>query len=132
MQKGLAVLNDDRQPGFRAPPATAQSLRSTEKKTMIIAQVRFELADPVSLAQITRKFERTAPRYKGRDGLIRKCYVRSEDGLTVGAFYFWESREKAEQTFTEDWKEMVRATYGAEPIITFFDSPVVVDNRTAG
>ena len=95
---------------------------------MIIAQVRFELKEPVSLEQMTKKFESTAPKYKGRDGLIRKCYVRSEDGLTVGAFYFWESREKAEQTYTEEWKEMVRGTYGAEPLIAFFDSPVVVDN----
>jgi hypothetical protein len=98
---------------------------------MIIAQVRFELTEPVSLEQITRKFESTAPKYKGRDGLIRKCYVRSEDGLTVGAFYFWKSRRHAEQTYTEDWKAMVRGTYGAEPVITYFDSPVIVDNSIA-
>ena len=54
---------------------------------MIIAQVRFELREAVALEQITAKFESTAPSYKGRDGLIRKCYVRSEDGLAVGAFY---------------------------------------------
>lgn len=97
---------------------------------MIIAQVRFELTEPVSLEQITKKFETTAPKYKGRDGLIRKCYVRSEDGMTVGAFYFWESREKAEQTYTEEWKTMVRDTYGVEPHIEFFDAPVTVDNST--
>jgi len=95
---------------------------------MIIAQVRFELRESVSLEQITKKFESTAPKYKGRDGLVRKCYVRSEDGQTVGAFYFWKSRQHAEKTYTDEWKEMVRATYGAEPRITYFDSPVIVEN----
>ena len=95
---------------------------------MIIAQVRFELTEPVSLEEITAKFKSTAPKYKGRSGLIRKCYVRSEDGLTVGAFYFWESRAHAEATYTEDWKQMVRRTYGAEPHISFYDSPVIVEN----
>jgi len=95
---------------------------------MIIAQVRFELSQPVSLEEITKKFESTAPKYKDRDGLIRKCYVRSEDGETVGAFYFWETRAHAERTYTQEWKDMVRGTYGAEPIITFFDSPVIVEN----
>jgi hypothetical protein len=114
-----------------ALPENRQIVLRSEGRAMIIAQVRFELREAVSLEQITKKFESTAPKYKGRDGLIRKCYVRSEDGLTVGAFYFWESRQRAENTYTDEWKEMVRTTYGAEPLITFFDSPVIVDNTTS-
>ena len=95
---------------------------------MIITQVRFHLSAPISLEDATAKFRSTAPKYEGHPGLIRKCYVRSEDGQTVGAFYFWETRAAAEATYTDAWKAMVTETYGAAPDITFYDSPVQVEN----
>jgi hypothetical protein len=32
--------------------------------------------------------------------------------------------------YTESWKDFVRKQYGTEPSLTYFDSPVVVDNVT--
>jgi hypothetical protein len=95
---------------------------------MIIAQVRFPRTEPISLEDVTAIFESTAPKYKGRQGLQKKIYTRSEDGLIVGALYFWDSRADAEATYTPEWREMVASKYGTEPEITFFDAPVVVDN----
>jgi hypothetical protein len=95
---------------------------------MIIAQVRFPRTEPISLEEVTAIFESTAPKYKGRQGLQKKMYTRSEDGLIVGALYFWESRADAEATYTQAWREMVTSKYGTEPEITFFDAPVIVDN----
>lgn len=95
---------------------------------MIIAQVRFPRTEPISLEEVTAIFESTAPKYKGRQGLHKKMYTRSEDGLIVGALYFWESRADAEATYTQAWREMVTSKYGTEPEITFFDAPVIVDN----
>ena len=95
---------------------------------MIIAQVRFPRSEPISLEEVTAIFESTAPKYKGRQGLHKKMYTRSEDGLIVGALYFWESRADAEATYTQAWREMVTSKYGTEPEITFFDAPVIVDN----
>lgn len=96
---------------------------------MIIAQVRFPRTEPISLEDVTAIFESTAPKYKGRQGLRKKIYTRSEDGLIVGALYFWDSRADAEATYTPAWREMVTSKYGTEPEITFFDAPVVVDNE---
>ena len=95
---------------------------------MIIAQVQFPRSEPISLEDVTAIFESTAPKYKGRQGLQKKIYTRSEDGLIVGALYFWDSRADAEATYTPPWREMVTSKYGTEPEITFFDAPVVVDN----
>jgi hypothetical protein len=95
---------------------------------MIIAQVRFPRTTPISLADVTAIFESTAPKYKGRKGLQKKIYTRSEDGLIVGALYFWASHADAEATYTAEWREMVTSKYGTAPEITFFDAPVVVDN----
>ena len=62
-------------------------------------------------------------------GLVRKYYVLSQDGATAGGVYLWRSRADADRLYTEDWKGVVRERYGAAPTITYFDSPVVVDNQ---
>ena len=59
---------------------------------MITAIVQFQLPAPVSLQEATRMFESTAPKYQNLPGLIRKYYLRSEDGRTAGGVYLWESR----------------------------------------
>ena len=68
----------------------------------------------------------------GRDvpGLVRKYYLFNAEAATGGGIYLWKSREDAERTYTAEWKRMIRERYGAEPRITYFDTPVVVDNAT--
>lgn len=70
----------------------------------------------------------TAEKYRKIPGLIRKYYVRSEDGATVGGIYLWKSRAAAETLYTEDWRKSVQAAYGATPLVTYFECAVVVDN----
>ncbi len=74
-------------------------------------------------------FLSTAPKYRGTQGLIRKYYVLSQDGGTAGGVYLWKSRADAERQYSEEWKNFVREKYGAPPVITYFESPVVVDNQ---
>lgn len=95
---------------------------------MWITQVRFYLDEPLSVEDATAIFESTAPEYKDHPGLIRKHYIRAEDGSYVGGLYFWENREAAEATYSGPWREMVIAKYGAEPEIDYLQSPVMVDN----
>jgi hypothetical protein len=72
----------------------------------------------------------TAPRYQEAPGLIRKYYLLSEDGGTVGGVYLWKSKEDAERLYTEQWKSFIKEKYGGEPAIVYFHSPVIVDNLT--
>jgi len=95
---------------------------------MIIAEVLFPQSKPMSLEAATAIFQSTAPRYKGRPGLLQKHYMRGQDGLLAGAIYLWESREAADATYTDEWRAMVTEKYGAPPQIRFFDAPVSVDN----
>ena len=97
---------------------------------MITTITTFRLPKPVTLEEGRRIFLSTAPKYKGAPGLFRKCYILSEDGSTAGGVYLWSSREAAEAVFTESWKTFVREKYQTDAIITYFDSPVVVDNVT--
>jgi len=32
--------------------------------------------------------------------------------------------------YTDEWRSFVRGKYGTEPSVTYFESPVVVDNVT--
>lgn len=95
---------------------------------MIIAQVLFPQAQPMSLEAATAAFKSTAPKYKGLKGLQRKFYLRSEDGMHVGGLYFWESRAAAEAVYDDAWRTMVTAKYGTAPEVRYFDAPVSVDN----
>jgi hypothetical protein len=99
---------------------------------MITTLVQFQLSSPITLAEATRRFEETAPKYKNLPGLIRKYYIRSEDGRIVGGVYLWRTRQAAELLYSAEWRGRVEKVYGAKPAITWFDSPVVVDNSTGG
>ena len=99
---------------------------------MITAVVQFSLPKPVSLEEAARTFETTAPKYQNLPGLVRKYYLRSEDGTRAGGVYLWESRAAAEAVYTGEWKARVKSVYGSEPEIAFFDTPVIVDNQAGG
>ena len=99
---------------------------------MITALVQFALPAPISLAEATKRFESSAPKYQNMPGLVRKYYVRSEDGRTAGGIYLWESRDAAEAVYNGEWRARVEMLYGAKPTITWFDTPVVVDNLAGG
>jgi hypothetical protein len=95
---------------------------------MITALVQFKLPQPVTRDKAREIFLSTAPKYRDTQGLIRKYYLLSQDGGTAGGVYLWKSREDAERLYTEEWKDYVREKYGAPPSVTYFESPVVVDN----
>lgn len=97
---------------------------------MITAITTFKLRKPVTRDEARTIFLGTAPKYLGVHGLVRKVYVVSQGGNTVGGIYLWNSRADADAMYTEGWKAFVREKYGTEPEVAYFDSPVVVDNVT--
>lgn len=95
---------------------------------MITAIVRFELSTPTSREEMAKRFEETAPTYQDVPGLVRKYDLVAEDSKTAGGVYLWKSKSAAEQFYTPQWKNFIKERYGAEPEISYFDSPVIVDN----
>ena len=95
---------------------------------MITVTVTFHLPTPVASADMKRLSLGTAEKYRKVPGLIRKYYVRSEDGSTVGGIYLWKNRSDADALYTQDWRKAVEVAYGSAPSITYFECPVVVDN----
>lgn len=95
---------------------------------MIIAFTSFTLPKPITREEARSIFLSTAPKYQGVPGLFRKQYLLSEDGITVGGVYLWNSKAEAEAMYTESWRTFVREKYGTEVIVTYFENPVLVDN----
>ena len=95
---------------------------------MITTITQFRLLAPVSLDEAREIFLSTAPKYRDLPGLRRKCYLWSDDGITVGGVYLWDSRADAEAMYTDSWREFVTQKYGTEPSVAWFETPVVVDN----
>jgi hypothetical protein len=99
-----------------------------EALPMITAIVRFKLPASIDAARAAELFQGSAPKYQGLPGLIRKYYLFDAEGRTGGGCYLWESREAAERFYNAEWRQMITERYGAPPEISFFETPVVVDN----
>ena len=95
---------------------------------MITAVVNFKLPPHIKLADAAKLFEGSAPKYEGLAGLVRKYYLFDEANHIGGGVYLWESRAAAEAVYTKEWRKMIADRYGAEPQISFFSTPVIVDN----
>jgi hypothetical protein len=95
---------------------------------MITALVQIKLPEPMAKNKAKDVFAGTAPKYREVKGLVRKYYLLSEDGATAGGVYLWKSRDAAERLYTDDWKTFIMQKYGTKPSVTYFDSPVIVDN----
>ena len=61
---------------------------------MITTITQFRLLAPVSLDEAREIFLSTAPKYRDLPGLRRKCYLWSDDGITVGGVYLWDARRR--------------------------------------
>jgi hypothetical protein len=95
---------------------------------MITAIVQFPVREHVTRDKARELFSTTAPRYREVPGLIRKYYLLAEDGNSVGGVYLWSSRDDAERMYSGEWKSFIKERFGAEPSVTYFESPVIVDN----
>jgi hypothetical protein len=68
-------------------------------------------------------------KWRANPDLIRKHFMRSEDGSTGGAVYLWKSRAAAEAAHGPEWRASVQARTGSEPTCRYFDLLILLDNE---
>ncbi len=96
---------------------------------MITAITEFKLPKGTPRERALEIFKASVPRYSGFPGLIRKYYLYGADDSVKGV-YLWESRAAAEKLYTPEFRKGVKERFGSEPTITFFETPIVIDNLT--
>ena len=97
---------------------------------MITAIVKFKVADDLSQDEIFDGMANATQRFKNLQGPIRKNFILDKKNGIGGGVYTWDSKESAEKLYVEGgaWREYIRKAYGAEPEITWFETPFIVDN----
>ena len=99
---------------------------------MITTLVQFKLPSPITLAEATRRFEQCAevPESPRADPQVLHPLGRRPGRRA--ASISGNRAPAAERVYNGEWRERVEQLYGATPTITWFDSPVVVDNLAGG
>lgn len=95
---------------------------------MIIVITRFAVPPTVNVAEMRGVLARVAPAFRNVPHLIRKQFLLARDGRTAGGVYLWEDEAAARPFMQQRVAPMVRDTFGVEPTIEFYDSPVSVEN----
>lgn len=95
---------------------------------MITEIVVFDLPDGMSREDVVANYRRSAPNWRANPDLIRKNYLYDATARKAGGVYLWRSMEAARRARDAAWLERVRRTYGSEPVIQYFTTPLIVDN----
>jgi hypothetical protein len=96
---------------------------------MITTICEFGLSEQFTPEKARGVFKDSTEKFVGMPGLIRKYFLLAEDGRSAASVYLWEARGPAERFFTEEWKRFMVGKYGRRPTVTYYECPVVVDNR---
>jgi hypothetical protein len=91
---------------------------------IVVVQIPIKRSREDAIAMQTQ----SAPTFRALagKGLLRKDYINGEAG--GGGVYYWESREAAEAWYTPELRQKMKEKFGVEPVISFYESYVRVDN----
>lgn len=92
---------------------------------IVVVQIPVKRSRQQAMAMQTE----SAPNFRALadKGLLRKDYINGDAG--GGGIYYWKSREAAEAWYTPKLRRKIKEKFGVEPIITYYDSYVRVDNE---
>jgi len=97
---------------------------------MITAIVLYDLPPSIGLEECRAHFTKIAPDFLKIPGFVRKQFICARDGRVAGGAYMWESREAAERFYSGEWLEGIRARYGNDPKITYFETVALADKAS--
>jgi hypothetical protein len=105
-----------------------KDLSEHEDAAMITEFIVFDLPDGMTREDVVANYRRSAPNWRANPDLIRKNYLYDAERRQAGGVYLWRNMEAARRARDQAWRERVRLTYGSEPVVQYFATPLVVDN----
>ena len=97
---------------------------------MITAIVLYDLPPSIGLEECREHFTRIAPDFLKAPGFLRKQFICGKEGDVAGGVYMWESHAAAEAFYSGPWRDGIRARYGCEPRVTYFETFAIADQAT--
>lgn len=95
---------------------------------MISEYVLFDLPPGISREQVVKDMEAIAPSWRRNPDLVRKTFLYDPDNNQGGALYTWHNRAAADAAHDAAWRQRLFDTYGCEPVIRYFETPLIADN----
>jgi hypothetical protein len=95
---------------------------------MITEIIVFDVPEGMGREELLANYRRSAPSWRANPDLIRKNYLYDAANRKAGGVYLWRSLAAAQRARNTTWLERVRRTYGSEPVVQYFATPLVVDN----
>jgi len=95
---------------------------------MITELVLFDLPAGISRDAVMAGMRATAPAWRANSELVRKNYLYDAARGQAGGAYLWPSIEAAQRGHDATWRARIKQMYGSEPVIRYFETPMIVDN----
>jgi hypothetical protein len=95
---------------------------------MITELVLFNLPEGMTREQVVSNYRQTTQKWRANPHLIRKNYLFNGEARQGGGVYLWKDVEAAKRWHDDAWRSKVVELYGSEPVISYFETPFVVDN----
>lgn len=110
-----------------SPP---RAIKSSKETLVITAIVLYDLPPHIGFEECRAHFTKIAPDFLRIPGFIRKQFICARDGKVAGGVYMWESQEAAERFYSGEWLAGIRARYGTEPKIGYFETVALTDKAS--
>jgi hypothetical protein len=95
---------------------------------MITELVLFALPKGISHEEVLTGMRQAAAAWRKNTELVRKNFLYDREKGEAGGVYLWPSIAAAQRGHDAAWRKRIKAMYGSEPVIRYFDTPIVVDN----
>jgi len=83
----------------------------------------------LSRERIEALFQQQAPKYEAIPTLKQKYFTINDETRRAGGIYLWTNRDAARAYYNQAWHDRVKATYGADAELTWFDAPLVIQGK---
>ncbi|MFN0160992.1 MAG: hypothetical protein ACKVQQ_07160 [Burkholderiales bacterium] len=95
---------------------------------MITELVLFDLPHGISREEVVRGMRQVSEHWRANRELVRKNFLYDPAQGQAGGAYLWPSVEAAQRGHDATWRARIKAMYGCEPTIRYFETPIIVDN----
>ena len=95
---------------------------------MILELVLFKFPPGLSAAAEREAARATVARWRANPDLVRKHYIRSDDGR-AGGVYIWPSKAAAQAAHDAAWCASVEQRTGSPPTFQYFELTMLLDNE---